>query len=249
MSDDFKSKFVWIAVLLPGFICVALVRYIASVESLSEIEYVFWAALGSLLSIVSVYLIYCVYYYARHKFNSKETVARIFDKTSFKDIVTTPSFVSLVIFASIAIGIIAGKTYESDSVLAFLRSNIAEEITKRSSQRPLTFLLSQNRLGILEEGRPVSLRKGEAWIQVHLTGGEIFEGYPEFFSLDNKNAELFLSPACQKKKNGRREANPVEGPGVLLYEKEIKYITFLDRKSSDCYVYWESVVNSLQPST
>jgi hypothetical protein len=110
-------------------------------------------------------------------------------------------------------------------------------VTKRSSQRPLAFLLSSNRRGDLEEGRVKGAQTKQAWVDILSEGDGHFAGFPEFFGIGKEPSELFLSPACTVNDAGLTVA--IEGPGVLIPEDKIIHIEFLDQRSSACRRLWD----------
>jgi len=153
-----------------------------------------------------------------------------------------------VLIVAILTGIIVGVAYENDTLIKLLRGVPGTGmITKRSHQRPLTFLLALNRKGKLEEGRPESIKTTEAWVKVRLKSGKVFHGYPEFFSLRGKTSEIFLSPACRETTgHGCTKVVEIEGPGILIFEKDIEFIEFLDRPKSKCHNLWKEKKKSLE---
>jgi hypothetical protein len=143
-------------------------------------------------------------------------------------------------------GIAIGLAAEKDVFYVKLRSlPITDILNKRSSSRPLTFLLSQNSTGKLKEegdARPKKFKKTEAWLRIKLKSGKIIEGWPEFYEISDEPSELYLSPACNlEKKDGKEIISPVPGPGVLIFEREIEIITFIDREKCKCFDYWLGV--------
>jgi hypothetical protein len=157
-------------------------------------------------------------------------------------------FILIVLVIAILTGIIIGVAYENDSLIKLLRGIPGTRmITKRSHQRPLTFLLALNRKGELEEGRPEPMKTTEAWVKVRLKNGKVFHGYPEFFSLRGETSEIFLSPACREITGpGCTKVVEIEGPGILIFDKDIEFIEFLDRPKSECHNLWKEKKESLQ---
>jgi hypothetical protein len=142
-------------------------------------------------------------------------------------------------------GVFFGLGAEKDLFFVTLRSlPITDTLNKRSSSRPLVFLLSQNSAGQLKQdgdARPEPIKRTEAWVKVRLKSGREYEGWPEFFETGREASELYLSPACQLSANFDEELHsPVPGPGILIFEREIESITFIDRETSKCFEYWSS---------
>jgi hypothetical protein len=232
--DDFEKKFMWFLMILPGFLSLALARYISQMGDMNEFQFTYYSLILSFVNLGASYLIYRLWKWGKSKLRKPAPSAA-----------PTPGlstlFIMLVLAISIIVGIFCGIAYENDWLIKVLRSTPGTGMmTKRGYQRPLTFLLALNRKGKLEEGRPQSMKVGEAWIRVVLKDGKIFHGYPEFFSLSGNNAEIFLSPACKEiTESGGGKVCEVEGPGVLLFEKEIDFIEFLDRPKSECHNIWK----------
>lgn len=157
-------------------------------------------------------------------------------------------FILIVLIVAVLTGIIVGVAYENDTLIKLLRGVPGTGmITKRSHQRPLTFLLTLNRKGKLKEGRPEPMKATEAWVKVCLKSGKVFHGYPEFFSLSGKTSEIFLSPACREITDDRcTKVVEFEGPGILIFEKDIQFIEFLDRPKSECHNLWKEKKHSLE---
>jgi hypothetical protein len=223
--------------LLPGFISFGLAQYITDMGDFSEFQLTFYS-FG--LTLVNLSLAIAIYK-AGKWLQKKLWQPRKGTGGTQPDSQLSAIFVLIVLVVSCAIGILVANFYENDTILKWLRGTpVTRMTTKRSYQRPLTFLLAQNRKGKLEEGRPQSMKTTEAWVEVHLTSGEVFEGYPEFFSMGNEATEIFLSPACKRiKKNGCHKVVAVSGPGILIFERDIKFIEFIDRQKSECHNLWK----------
>lgn len=148
----------------------------------------------------------------------------------------TLRFYALSLFLAVLTGLLIAISYDNDSLLLFARSLFGTSVSKRSSQRPLTFLLSSNRRGDLEEGRPEDARAKQAWVDIVSEGDGHFAGFPEFFAMGKEPSELYLSPACTVNDAGFNVA--IEGPGVLIPEEKIIHIEFLDQRTSACRRLW-----------
>ena len=82
-------------------------------------------------------------------------------------------------------------------------------------------------------------KKKEAFIRVKMKSGKQYEGWPKFIPSGNNTSEIFLALACElASKNGKQQTKPLPGAGVLLYEREIESIIFVDTERSDCYDCW-----------
>jgi len=248
MIKDIEKKFTWFLILLPGFISLGLARYISDMGNMSEFELIIYSSGFTVVNLgLSIVL------YNGGKALGQRWLPRRGDPdTQSESPLSKMAFILLVLVVSFGVGIAAGVAYENDTLLNWLRAAPGTRLlSKRSYQRPLTFLLAQNRKGKLEEGRPHSMKTTQAWVEVHLTGGESFEGWPEFFSspesfsTGDENAEIFLSPACKRvKKDGRVKVVIMPGPGVLVFEKDIKFVEFIDRQKSECHNLWKRLASS-----
>ena len=149
----------------------------------------------------------------------------------------------VLLVVSILSGTLIGLAAEKDWFFVTLRClPITDTLNKRSSSRPLVFLLSQNSTGQLKndgDARPEPLKKTEAWVKVRLKSGKQYEGWPEYFSIGEQSAELYLSPACEwVSKWGQDVLKPTLGAGIIIFEREIETLTFIDREESKCYAHW-----------
>ena len=80
--------------------------------------------------------------------------------------------VSVLLVVSVSMGLGAGIITSEDWLLRVVRdTRIGASIVKRSYQRPLTFLLSQNSRNNIVDGRPPSLKEGEAWLEIRMGDG------------------------------------------------------------------------------
>lgn len=60
--------------------------------------------------------------------------------------------------------------------------------------------------------------------------------------MGDDTGEIYLSPACIKRvTRNMAKIEPVRGPGVLIFEKDIKVIMFLDRPDSACHNLWKDI--------
>ena len=230
MIDDIVEKLKWLIILFPGFLSLGLVRYISSMNHLSEFELVFYSFGFTIINLIIATLLYKLGGLIAKKIKKGQLGQERY-----------LTFYVLVAIISIFIGIVAGIAYENDWTFRLLRIGPGTTlITKRGYQRPLTFLLSRNIQGKFEEGRPEAMKTTEAWVKIRLTSGETYEGYPEFFSMGEASSEVFLSPACRWIKKGCQDKIiEIDGPGILIFEKDIKYIEFLDRPKSECHNLWK----------
>ena len=223
--EDFEKKFGWFLIILPGFLSLGLAQYISDIGDVSEFKLICYSMVLTFVNLALGYVIYFPIY----------KLAELLKRTPKSKTPSAPSvsrhprlFILIILIVAILTGLVVGVTYENDTLIKLLRGVPGTGmITKRSYQRPLTFLLALNRKGKLEEGRPDPMKTTEAWVKIRLNSGKVFHGYPEFFSLKGKTSEIFLSPACREiTRNGCTKIVDIEGPGILISEKDIEFIEF-----------------------
>ena len=233
MFEDIIQRSLWVLFLFPGFISVLLAQYLADISDVSETKLLI---LGFGLNLINIVLAIPIWM-------GIAGLIRLRRRVDISSAWLGALFVIVVLGTSSVVGVAGAALYENDALLKLLRASPTTRLlSKRSFQRPLTFLLVQNRKGQLEEGRPVAIKATEAWIEVHLTNGDVFAGWPEFFSIGSGAAEIFLSPACQRVRNESAvKVVSVPGPGVLIFEKDIRFILFVDKQKSECQNIWKSL--------
>ncbi len=244
MLEDFEKKFVWV-LILPGFLSLGLAEYLSGIGDVGEFKLVCYSLVLTFVNLALAYVIYTPIYKFGKLFKKKQNS----EISSLLSVSKHPRlFILIVLVIAILTGIIIGVAYENDTLIKLLRGIPGTKmITKRSHQRPLTFLLALNRKGKLEEGRPKSMKTTEAWVKARLKSGKVFHGYPEFFSMRGKTSEIFLSPACTEiTGHGCTKVVEFEGPGILIFEKDIEFIEFLDRPKSECHNLWKEKEESLE---
>jgi hypothetical protein len=230
-SDDVNKWLNRMLLLLPGFLAMGLARYIGGMASLDEFELTLYSLSVSLVIFLLSLVLYRGLSYAWGFIRKDIGRGRAVNYGSI-------GFGFFVLSVAVVIGSIIGRSYRSDLILKAARTIFGADL-KLSSQRPLSLLLSQNSSGRLEEGRPKKLRERESWLEVAVEGGERFAGYPLRFRTTSNQSEIFLSPACRL----TRGVEAVEGPGVLVSEKNLKYIIFSGR-AGKCYNLWKELERS-----
>lgn len=229
MPQEIQKKLSWLFMLLPGFLSIAIIGQIVDLGQLTEFQITFYSLVLILVNVVIASPIYGV-------------LSLIFLRKK-SDSVKTKSFYAILLFASVISGILIGWAAEKDVFFVTLRAlPITETLNKRSSSRPLVFLLSQNATGQLKkdgDARPEPFKKTEAWVKARLKSGKEYEGWPEYFEIGENASELYLSPACEwVSKWGKDVLEPVSGPGIIIFEREIETLAFVDREESGCYARW-----------
>jgi|GEM_PF-3100714 len=228
LPNEIKDKLIWLFILFPGILSLTVICLLCDIENLSETQIIFSSFGLTFINIVISLSVYWVFWYFRTNL-----------RTKFSFVL----FSIIILLTSIVSGIVFGISGQNDWLYRVLRAiPITDILVKRSSDRPLLFLLKQNTAGLLDEegdARPKKLKKTEAWVEVILKNGKKFEGWPEFYEGSKKPSELYLSPACRKIKEKCKEVvKPIEGPGIIIFEREIETITFIDREVGLCSQYW-----------
>jgi uncharacterized protein DUF6338 len=176
-------------------------------------------------------------------------LGRIFFKRLPLEPSNHPALLVAVFLVAVVVGIGTGLAAERDLFHSVLRSLPGTAtMNKRSTKRPLPFLLSQNTAGRLREdgdGRP-GQKATEAFVRIFLREGRIYDGWPEFYGTERKPSEVYLSPACraERRPDGTYDVVVIPGPGVLVAESEIQVVEFLDRKSSQCFELWRQAAEA-----
>jgi hypothetical protein len=229
LPTETREKLIWLFLLAPGFISVTIVGLLVDVGELSEFQITYYSLVLTILNLtIAIALLWIVGLFRKAKAPWSSGTLLLW---------------SLVI--SVVIGTVLGLLAEKDALFVTLRSlPITKELNKRSSTRPTILLLSQNSGGRLNkegDGRPKDLKVTEAWALVTLKEGDRrYEGWPEFYGLGKDSAlEIYLSPACEiVTKAGKEKLQKIPGPGVIVYEDQIRSISLIDRACSPCFLRW-----------
>jgi hypothetical protein len=241
MSDTGNGE--WLdrmLILLPGFLTLGLARYVGTIDEGGDFELTLYSLALSLLVYVLANALASSWRWLVRKVGRSRTQSQ---KTATR----APAVVVLTVAVLLGVGL--GWASESDILLRAIRGMPAGyHVTKRSSERPLTFLLSSIRAGTLEEGRPGTLKRREAWLEVTLEGGERsrrIAGYPEFFSMQSERGEVYLSPACVEAGGTWK---PHEGPGLLFRDETAQLVALIDRETHPCPRLWSDIASQSPPS-
>jgi hypothetical protein len=227
--DDLEQKATWVLLLFPGVLSLGVFSQIVSLGEIAEVEVFFICVFFTVIDVGLAMIL--------------SRMALWVMPTDARQQLSRAVFAACVLIVSIVVGISSGLAAEGDVFFVALRSfPLTKALNKRSAAAPLGFLLTQNTRGqLIKEGdaRPKSQKVTEAFIRVELKDGTIFEGWPEFYSATLEHAQVYLSPACIDVKNGNAyKSEKTSGPGILLFSDEIRYILFIDRAASPCYLEW-----------
>jgi Family of unknown function (DUF6338) len=228
-AEQWLTKLV---ILLPGFAALGLARYLGACGDLGDLELTLFSLGLSLIIVVSASLVYAAVARLKHRYLHSQL--RLPPRRFMPPL--NAVFVSLVLAMSISIGLMLAMMYDSDTILRVVRSGPDHRLTKRSSTNTLPFLLTLNQHYKFKEA---DQRKHEtqAYLEVVLNTNERFAGMPLFFGIDKEPADIYLSRACTIE-NG--DAKAIEGPGVFIPEKEIRFVLFLDRTPNKCNCLWSA---------
>ena len=118
-------------------------------------------------------------------------------------------------------------------------------INKKSGKRTLVYLFYNNTKKRFEDtefdSRPNPKdRDPFAPVSIQLRDGTKYEGFPILYETSNRQTELYLSPACNWQEEKIRKH---DGPGIVVIEKEIVNIAFIDLNKSKCYRLWYPMNN------
>lgn len=236
MPKEIADKLIWLFLLAPGFISVTIVGTIIDLGQLTEFQVTYYSfVLTAFDLVVGLGLIYV------WKIGRKI-------RTGSAPSWTVSQILVMGMLTSVMSGVTLGLAAERDWFFVTLRSlPITDTLNKRSSSRPVAFLLSQNTSGRLKnEGDARPDKVTEAWVRITLNDGTQYEGWPEFYGIDKEKSEIYLSPACEARGKASRVVEKIPGPGVIVYENELKSITFLDRQHSPCFSKW--FANAAKPT-
>jgi hypothetical protein len=231
MPKEILEKLSWLFLLLPGFVCVSIAGSIADLGALSEFQITYFSLILTLPIVLLALPVGALV--------EGLMFAKFWPGTQSTQRSSYAFFVSSLAVACV-LGVALGITIERDYVFRSLRSLPGTDVlNKRSTKRPLSFLLSQNSGGQLKvegDARPKEMKRTEAFIRVRLKDGLEYEGWPEFYETGNAPTELYLSPACRVDSGGAVTVLP--GPGVVVVEAEIRAVEFLDREASQCWMLY-----------
>jgi hypothetical protein len=241
---EVADKFKWVLLLLPGILAAACLGLVANVLKLTELQIFL---LGCLFSIPLLLLVSTVLYSALLLLNIIAVAINYFTTLTFSPPrikASTFWFAAwcLALFVAPVAGVNLAILFERDglhraaSAIAF-----AGRLDADSIWPPLERLNYANTVGFHNlpppslDGRPLipdlkqPSRTGDALFEIHLKTGEVaFVGWPRLYGPRGTESEIYLSPACQVQRGGTLSI--VAGPGVVIKEREIAFVTLVDRQ-------------------
>jgi Family of unknown function (DUF6338) len=231
LPKEVSEKLQWIVILFPGFITVSIIKLISDAH-IDDTELVIYSVAFTFLSTILAAAVIFVFKWIAARANFTSPVSESFIKNLFY---------VLTIVLCFMLGIFSGYAATSDSFFRTIRSLVPlDAMDKESTRTPVIAVLYANTRGTLSDWevdeRPFeSDKKTDTWVSIKLDSNEVYEGYPRYYSSDNNISQIYLSPACQILAGSLVQA--IKGPGVVLYEKNIRSVSFVD-KDGDCINYW-----------
>ena len=241
LPNDILSKIIWLFLLLPGFLSYSFASLIAPSEVESDFEVVASCFTYLLINLIITIVVFV-------------GIPRFRDLWSqpHKHVVISTMFMAGLLIISLMTGFVSGIMQERDTYftimgyIPFLPNPIQD-----SSQNPLDRILRQNQSGLQNyKDPPADARKfqsdratksAQAWARVTTSDGVTYEGWPYYFDARRSQEQIYLSPACRliDSKDGTTVL-PISGPGIVVFERDIRNIVLLDIYATRCSSYWNT---------
>ncbi|MET3971073.1 hypothetical protein [Bradyrhizobium sp. S3.9.1] len=238
------DKFKWALLLLPGILTIGCVGLVTNVLKLTELQIFL---LGSIVSIPLMLIIGGVLYLIL-------LVTRLLVRAiNFMTVLTLPipSVKEKTFWIAAYSVALLGSPFFGVNLAAFLERDGLHQMAARlvvkgrldadSLWTPLDrlrYLNTNARIGEPDgiDGRlPIPGRKwssltGDVYFEVHLkgTGSPTLVGWPRVYGARGSESEIYLSPACEI--GEKQPMKLVAGPGVVIKEREVAFITLVDRE-------------------
>ena len=239
LRDHFLSKAVWAFLLLPGFVSYVSARLIAPLDPPSELEVLAYSFTFLLVNLAVTLTLFVVVSRVHPLWWHSQQVGQI---------ASTAIFTATLLAVSLITGVVGGVMLERDiffkfaAALPFLTAPVQDSV-----HSPLDRILLQNHLGIKKDtyadNRSYEGDRGhsttQAYTRITTIGGAIYEGWPNYFDSRRREEQIYLTPACLliETKNGT-EVLPIKGPGVVIFERDIRSVVLLDKRATRCSSYW-----------
>jgi len=230
IPDDVRNKLVLLIVLLPGFVTMSIIGMMVDLGGISDLQLIFYSLVLTFPNLVVAWALTVL-------LNQFVNSAKFAGRSKEFGV----GFAIVLLLTSTGFGVGLGIAAERDVFFRVLRAMpFTTAFNRRSTSRPIAFLLSQNTQGNLDvEGDariPPFKKTSEAWARIELKTGKIYDGWPEFYETGSNPSEVYLSPACELMEG--MTARPLQGPGIIIREDSIVSIALLDRESNDCALHW-----------
>ena len=208
ISKDSLKSFL---IILPGFFSQKIYQYFFKEYKGSDVDTIFTALSFTLINFLLAYPCFLFVSGIRDRKTKRET-----------DFKSSPLFLTIIFIISIFTGL-GWALVESKGWLFEIG------ITEKYSRYDVwTKVFSTNEEGVKSLPLPDNKDPNKwesAFIKVELDNGKEYMGWPLYYSWqDEKNNSIFLKPAFSVSKDG--DCKAINGPGVLLFEKKVKYIEF-----------------------
>lgn len=218
---NMKNENEWIFIVLPGFLSMIIIEFIASTNPLIDFRFI---VLSFIMTYFNLGIVRIIYNSISYIFIQPKLRSRAYNATVFTFII------------SIISGYLIGLAIEGDLFYKFVQKlPVKTKLNKVSYRRPLMVHLSEynnpqyNAPKCKED--PNIPCKRQDWLKIKLDSGIIYEGWPLDYDISGESTELYLSPVCVYE-NGTPNSNI---QGVIIFEKKIESILFLKREESECF--------------
>lgn len=247
LTEDVLTKLSWLFIILPGFLAYTCLSLISPSSDHTDFEIAAYSFGFLLVSLAISFPIYVAASWSIAFFGKQIGLSRekLFNAGNL-------IFYVVLTAASILIGVGAGINAERDSFYKFAKLiPFVGDPIQDSIRHPIDRILLQNQTGLnhysnprpdsrfYEEDRPARTFSTTAFARLTLENGAIFEGWPLYFDARRDDAQIYMSPACRLvEKSSETSVLPVMGPGVVVYERDIIHIEFVDTFTTVCSSYW-----------
>ena len=237
LPDDPGKIIKFVLLIIPGFIALGFAEYLTAFE-LEEFKFGFLAVAISLviyylseaLSNLAYRFVLAVLSLFRYGIWDPNLSAPMCLGPVIR--APVPLFASVVLVMSLVTSVLVAKVYQHDIALGLPRM-IGIEFDRESRLPPSKLVLTKD-VTVLD-ARPEHLRGDKFWLRIFLPSDQTYEGFPRYYPTAGESFEFFLSPACKAKHTaGSSVFTAIEGPGVLILEKDINRIELIDESQSDC---------------
>lgn len=223
--------------IFPGFVSVMIMEFSSKLIQISDFRYILYAFI---LSVINYFLASSCYkcYRLILRYKSSPSLPFLYEKDVGNLSDRNRTYITIAIIISVITGWSGGYAIDQD---VFYRIPFIDMvINKKSGKRTLVYLLYNNTKKRFQneefDSRPdPKVRDPFAPVSVQLKNGAKYEGFPILYETGNRQMEIYLSPACYWQEYTLEKH---DGPGIIVFEKEIENISFVDLNNSKCYQLW-----------
>ena len=241
LTDEVLNKVVWIFLLLPGFFSYTCTSLIVPTEVRSELEVLAFSFTYLLINIAVTLAVFLVLVIAsRGRWRPDQS----------KHVGPMTAFIIALYVVSFATGIAGGVLLERDVFFKLAKSVPFVSLPIQDSiHSPIDRILLQNQTGLsnhkdpsadgrIHDGDKPSITN-QAFARITLSDGSIFEGWPLYFDSRRRSEQIYLTPACELTRvDDSLDVRPIGGPGMVVYERDIRSLIFFDLRTTRCSKYW-----------